>query len=108
MDRSSLLSLLLIAACAGHPSPSPEAAPAPTQAPPPPAVSRAMPESEIVPAPLADSILDRELVEALRIAAHSAADKPILERLADLHPEPPDAAAGDDAPAEEAPAAADG
>jgi len=109
MDRSSLLlSLLLVAACAGHPTPSPEAAPAPTQAPPPPAVSRAMPESEIIPAPLADSILDRELVEELRIAADSAADEAILERLADLHTETPDSAAGEDAPAEEAPATADG
>jgi membrane-bound lytic murein transglycosylase D len=108
MHRSSLLSLLLIAACAGHPTPPPEAAPTPAPATPPPTVSQATPESDVVPAPVADSILDRELVEELRIAADSAADEAILDRLADLHTETPDSAAGDEPPAEESPSAADG
>jgi membrane-bound lytic murein transglycosylase D len=108
MHRSSLLSLILIAACAGHPTPPPEATPAPTPAPPPATISQAASDPDIVPAPVADSILDRELVEELRIAADSAADEAILDRLADLHTETPDSAAGEDLSAEEAPATADG
>jgi membrane-bound lytic murein transglycosylase D len=108
MHRTSVLSLLVLAACAGHPAaPAPEPSPAPAVAAavPAPAVDDAPAEAELVPAPLADSVLDRELVEELRIAADSAADEEILDRLADLHSETPDR---EEAPAEEAPAPAAG
>ena len=107
MHRLSVLSLLVLAACAGHTAPPPEpgpavAAPSAAAAP---TVAQAIPEPDLVPAPVADSVLDRELLEELRIAADSAADEDILDKLADLHTETPDR---EEPAAEEAPVSADG
>jgi len=107
MHRLSVLCLLGLAACAGHPAPPPpEPGPAAQAASPtpPPTIAEARAEAELVPAPVADSVLDRELMEELRIAADSAADEAILEKLADLHTETPDP---EEPPAEEAPASVD-
>jgi membrane-bound lytic murein transglycosylase D len=107
MHRLSVLCLLGLAACAGHTAPPPpEPGPAASATPPTPAptIAQAITEPEVVPAPVADSVLDRELMEELRIAADSAADEAILEKLADLHTETPDR---EEVPAEEAPASAD-
>ena len=89
MSRYRLIVLLAaVAACGGHPPP--ENVPAPTAPPavavvePQPAAPVA-PDPDLVPAPLADSVLDRELAEELRIASDSAADEAVLETLADLH-----------------------
>jgi len=107
MHRLSVLSLLVLAACAGHTAPPPEPSPAvaaPSAAAAP-TVAQAIPEPDLVPAPVADSVLDRELLEELRIAADSAADEDILDKLADLHTETPDR---EEPAAEEAPVSADG
>lgn len=83
-----VIALATLAACGGHPPP--ESVPAPS-APPAVAVAEAPrapvvePDPDLVPAPLADSALDRELAEELRIASDSAADEAVLETLADLH-----------------------
>ena len=89
MSRYRLVIVLAaLAACGGHPPP--ESVPAPS-APPTVAVAEAPParaveaDPDLVPAPLADSTLDRELAEELRIASDSAADEAVLETLADLH-----------------------
>ncbi len=109
MRRFSVLSLLLLAACAGHSAPPQPPTPDPAlQAPvTAPAISQAPVEPEVLPAPVADSVLDRELLEELRIAADSAADEAILDKLADLHTETPEDAPTEP-PAEEAPAVAEG
>jgi len=107
MHRLSVLCLLGLAACAGHsapPPPEPGPAAHATTAAPEPTIAQAAAEPEVVPAPVADSVLDQELVEELRIAADSAADEAILDKLADLHTETPDR---EEVPAEEAPASAD-
>jgi membrane-bound lytic murein transglycosylase D len=108
MHRLSVLPLLVLAACAGHTAPPPPepgpavAAPSAAAAP---TIAHALPEPDLVPAPVADSVLDRELLEELRIAADSAADEDILDKLADLHTETPDR---EELAAEEAPSSADG
>ena len=92
MSRYRLVIVLsALAACGGHapPSDGPAPTPAPTVAtaepPAPPLV-----DSSLVPAPMADSTLDRELLEELRLAADSAADEAVLDRLADLEPDSTD------------------
>ena len=101
MSRYRLVIVLsALAACAGHapPSEGPAPTPAPTIAtaePPAPPLA----DSSLVPAPMADSTLDRELLEELRLAADSAADEAVLDRLADLQPDSSDredVPAGDD------------
>ena len=92
MSRYRLVIVLsALAACGGHapPSDGPAPAPAPTVAtaePPAPLLA----DSTLVPAPMADSTLDRELLEELRLAADSAADEAVLDRLADLEPDSSD------------------
>ena len=76
-----------IAACGGHPPPETPAPSAPAAVA---AVEPAPPipvpvDSELIPAPVADSVLDKELAEELRIASDSAADEAVLETLAELH-----------------------
>jgi membrane-bound lytic murein transglycosylase D len=110
MNRWSVLFPLFLAACAGHSAPPAPPTPGPArEAPAPaPAISQAPLEPEVVPAPVADSVLDRELLEELRIASDSAADEAILEKLADLHTETPEGPPVEEPPAEGEPAIADG
>ena len=111
MNRWSVLFLLFLAACAGHSAPPAPPTPGPAReapAPPAPAISQAPLEPEVVPAPVADSVLDRELLEELRIASDSAADEAILEKLADLHTETPEGPPVEEPPAEGEPAIAEG
>ena len=63
---------------------------------------------EVVPGPARRFRPRRELLQELRIAADSAADEAILDKLADLHTETPESTLADEVPAEETPAAADG
>jgi peptidoglycan lytic transglycosylase D len=92
MSRYRLVILLsALAACGGHPPPAdgPAPSPAPTVAASEP-IAPVLVDSSLVPAPMADSTLDRELFEELRIAADSAADEAVLERLAELQPDSSD------------------
>jgi len=95
MSRYRLvIALAAVAACAGHPPPA--EAPAPSPAPVVAAAEPApLPDSSLVPAPVADSVLDRELAEELHMASDSAADEAVLETLANLHS---DSTEHDDAP----------
>lgn len=93
MSRYRLLIVLAaVAACAGPP-PAPET-PAPRTEPTVAAAEPAAPspaaEPGLLPAPMADSALDRELAEELREASDSAADEAVLETLANLQPDSSD------------------
>ena len=82
-----VIALATFAACGGHPpSPiGPAPSPAPVVATAEPSAPPSEPDSSLVPVPVADSVLDLELAEELRIASDSAADEAILDKLAELH-----------------------
>ncbi len=92
MRRFWLLALAAAAACGGHGQTAPVSpektgqAASRTKLVPPPA-SAPSAASTLPPAPVADSVLDRELLEELRLAQDSAADEAVLEKLAEARPD---------------------